>query len=266
MRIPSLHPANLGLAKRLAIAKRAVVATRAARLTALAVLAAGLAGCQSIAGTPEFTLVRFIDASPDAPSLDVYEGNAAIAYSLGLGTVSSYIPIGTGGYTFSVDTAGTQQQLATVHGTYVLGNQYTVLTGNVAANLQMTVVKDQSTPSPSGEVGFRILHQSTRAGAVDVYLQPVGSANLSGIPPIATGVAFGGNTGYIDAPSGAYSVVVYPAGTVPTNATTPLYSSAQVEYSGGAARSVVILDQKLPTTPGVQVIVADDFDSPTATS
>jgi hypothetical protein len=246
------------------IARRAA-ATRTGRLAALALLAAGLAGCQSIAGTQEYTLVRFIDASPDAPSLDVYEGNAAIAYSLGLGTVTSYIPIGTGGYTFSVDTAGTQQQLATVHGIYVLGNQYTVLTGNIAANLQMTVVKDQSTPSPAGEVGFRILDQSTRAGAVDVYLQPVGST-LAGVAPIATGVTFGGNTGYIDAPSGAYSIVVYPTGTVPTSATTPLYSSTQAEYSGGAARSVVILDQKLPATPGVQVIIADDFDSPTATS
>jgi hypothetical protein len=248
MRIRSLHIAKL-----------------AGRLTAVAVLVAGLAGCQSIAGTQQFTMVRFIDASPDAPGLDVYEGSAAVAYSLGLGTVSSYIPIGAGGYTFSVDSAGTQQQLASVHSSYATGSQYTVVTGNIAANLQMTVLKDQSAPSPAGEVGFRIVDESTRAGAVDVYLMPFGST-LAGVAPIATGVSFGGNTGYVDVPSGTYSVVVFPAHAVPTGGTTPLFTGSQLEYSGGAARTIVVLDQKVATTPGVQVVTADDFDSPTATS
>jgi hypothetical protein len=145
-----------------------------------------------------------------------------------------------------------------------MGSQYTVLTGNVAANLQMTVLKDQSTAAPAGETAFRVLDESVRAGGVDIYLLPFGST-LTGISPIATGVGFGGNTGYIDAPSGTYAIVAYPTGTVPTSAVTPLYSGSQVEYVSGAARTIVVIDQKLATTPGVQVITTDDFDSPTAT-
>jgi hypothetical protein len=208
--------------------------------------------------------VRFIDASPDAPGLDVYEGSSAIAYNLGLGTVTSYVPIGTGGYTFSVDVTGTQQQLASVHGSYAPASQYTVLAGNIAANLQMTVLKDQSTAAPPGEIAFRILDQSTRAGAVDIYLLPFGTT-VAGLSPIATGINFGGNTGYIDVAIGTYSILVFPSGTVPTSSTTPLYSGSQVEYSNGAARTIVLVDQKLATTPGVQVVTADDFDSPSAT-
>jgi len=241
------------------------IAKGTGRFAALAVLTAGLAGCQSIAGSQEFTQVRFIDASPDAPGLDVYEGSSAIAYNLGLGTVTSYIPIGPGGYTFSVDATGTQQQLASVHGSYATASQYTVLTGNIAAALQMTVLKDQSTAAPAGETAFRILDQSTRAGAVDIYLLPFGST-LTGLSPIVTGVKFGGDSGYIDAPSGTYSILAFPTGTVPTSSTTPLYSGSQVEYSGGAARTILVIDQRLVTTPGVQVITTDDYDSPSAIS
>jgi hypothetical protein len=57
-----------------------------------------------------------------------------------------------------------------------------------------------------------------------------------------------------------------PAGTVPTSETIATYTCAQVTYSGGAARTIILIDQQLITTPGLQVITADDFDSPTATS
>ena len=58
---------------------------------------------------------------------------------------------------------GTQQQLATVRGNFLTGSQYTVLAGNISASLQMTVLKDQSYPAPSGQVALRFLDQATRA-------------------------------------------------------------------------------------------------------
>ena len=49
------------------------LAPRARRLIALAVLATALTGCQSITGNQPFTQIRVIDASPDAPNLDIYQ-------------------------------------------------------------------------------------------------------------------------------------------------------------------------------------------------
>jgi len=241
------------------IFNRLHLTTRTARLTALAVLAAGLAGCQSMAGTASISQIRVIDASPDAPALDIYQNSQAGLYNVGFGTVSSYIPVTPGAYTHAAYTAGTQQQLATIRGTFATNGQYTVLAGNIAANLQMTVLKDQSTPAPAGQTALRFLGQATRGGPVDIYLLPPGFS-LSGASPVATGVGFGSNTGYINAPSGTYSILAFPTGAVPS-ATTPTYTGSQVSYPATSVHTVLLIDQK---PSGLQTITADDYESPSA--
>jgi Domain of unknown function (DUF4397) len=241
------------------------LASRTRRLTALAVLATVLTGCGSITGSQPFTQVRVIDASPDAPALDIYQNSSIGLYNIGFGTVSSYIPVAPGTYTHSAFTAGTQQQLAQIRGSFSTGTQYTVLTGNIAANLQMTVLRDQSIPAPAGQVALRFLGQATRAGAVDLYLMVPGSS-LAGVAPIATGINFGANTGYLSAPSGTYSIVALPSGS--RNLAAPAYTGSQVSYPGGAARTVVLIDNFAPappqqpaaSTPSLQLITANDYD------
>lgn len=243
------------------------LATRTARLAALAIVAAGLAGCQSIAGIQPVSQVRIIDASPDAPALDIHQNSAAALYNIGFGTVTSYIPVTAGTYTHAAYTAGTQQQLAAVHGILAAGGQYTVLAGNVAANLQMTVLKDQAFAAPAGQVALRFLNQSTHPGAVDIYLLSPDSALTSS--PIVSSAAFGSNTGYINAPSGTYSIVAYPAGTNPAASVLPAYTGNQVSYPGGSAHTIILIDQRPDqrpadqpaATPSLQVITAEDYDS-----
>jgi hypothetical protein len=233
---------------------------RTLRLAALTVLTAILAGCQGVTGLQPTSQVRVIDASPDAPALDIYQAAPsqpaqASLYNLSFGTVSSYIPIPAGAYTHSVYTAGTQQQLAQVRGAFATGNQYTILTGNIAANLQMTILHDQAVPAPAGQIALRFLGQATHSGPVDLYLLPPGFS-LAAASPIATGVNFGANTGYLNAPSGTYSILAFHTGAVPTVA-SPAYTGSQVSYPSGTARTILLLDQQ-PT--GLQTVTADDFD------
>ncbi len=243
--------------------KRLHLATRTTRLTVLAILVAGLAGCQGIAGIQPVSQVRVIDASPDAPALDIHQNATAALYNIGFGTVTSYIPIAPGAYTHAAYTAGTQQQLAAVHGAFAGGGQYTLLTGNIAANLQMTVLKDQSFPAPSGQVALRFLNQSIRPGAVDIYLLQPGVAPIS-VAPFVAGATFGANTGYLNAPAGTYSIVAFPAGTVPIG-TSPEYTGSQISYPGGSAHTIILIDQppaqQPAATSSLQVITADDYDS-----
>jgi hypothetical protein len=229
----------------------------ATRIAALAVLAAGLAGCQGVTGIQPVAQVRVIDTSPDAPALDVYQNSQASLYNVGFGTVSSYIPLAPGSYTHAAFTTGTQQQLAQVRGALAPGSQYTLLTGNIAANLQMALLRDQSFPAPGGQVALRFLGQATRSGPVDIYLLPAGFS-LTGASPIAAGVSFGSNTGYINAPSGTYSIVAYPAGILPT-AAAPAYTGSQVAYPATSVRTILLLDQP---PAGLQTITAADFDAP----
>lgn len=258
-------------------------AVRAVALLALtAAPAAVLTGCQGIdMGAGGVAQLRVIDASPDAPAIDSYQNNSALAYNLGFGTVTSYVPILPGSYTLAADRAGTRQALVVGNAGLSAGHQYTAIVGNVDAAMQQTVLLDQSTPAPAGEVAVRLVDQATRAGTVDVYLVPRGG-KLTTTSPIATGLGFGSNSGYLDLPAGVYELAVVSAGTVPVPSTVTLLSGAQVEYASGAVRTIVLIDTPVVAasaldpspalsatpstaghaTPGVQAIIADDCDSP----
>ena len=224
-----------------------------------------LSGCQSVSGSSVSSQVRIIDASPDAPGLDIYQGTTAFAYNLGFGTVTSYVPIDPRSFTLSADATGTRQVLTSVTGSFATSGQYTVLVSNVAASIQSVILKDQSGAAPSGQIAFRFLDEVTAATSVDVYLVPSGSA-ITTVLPTLTSQAFGSNSGYVNVPTGAYKIVVYPAGTTPTATSVALYSGNTVTYSSGAARTVLLLNQTVVNTPAVQVVIASDYDSPTATS
>jgi hypothetical protein len=249
---PSSHPAR-GLRGRLL------------RFGLLALLATS-PGCQGIdVGSAQ---LRIIDTSLDAGPIDSYQDNAALAYNLGFGAITSYVPMSPGAYTLSAAKAGTRQTLVTGNTTLLAGRQYTEIVGNIAGALQQTVLLDRSEPAPPGEMELRLVQQSVRSGAVDVYLVPQHGGRLVAGSPIAVNLSFGANSGYLSLPAGTYALEVVPTGTMLVPATPTLMSGAQIAYASGAVRTVVLIDQEIlgahtaGLTPGVQAIVADDFDSP----
>jgi hypothetical protein len=233
---------------------------QAARLASAAVLLSVLSGCQAVSNAPS-SQVRVIDVSPDAPGLDLYQGSNPLAYNLGFGAVTSYVPVAPGTYTIAANSAGTRQAVASSKAALAPSGQYTVLIGDVAGNLQQLILTDQSHPALPGQVSLRFIDQATRVSAVDIYLVPA-SQKLTAVSPIVTGIAFGANTGYLSIPTGAYTLVMLPTGTVPASVKAPTYTGTQITYPGGAVRTIVLIDQQLPT-PGLQVITAEDYDSPT---
>lgn len=237
---------------------------RVAAATALAAATLGFSGCQGVTGSTSSAQIRFIDASMDAGGLDMYLGSTAVAYNLGFGTITSYIPVTPATYTVNVDSAGTRQVLATAKASVANNKQYTVLVGNVVASLGATVLTDQSQPAPSGQIALRFLDQSTKVGPVDLYMVPSGTA-VTAVTPVQTGVDFGANTGYLNIPVGTYTLYVVSNGTALTSTTTTLYTGAATAYPQGSARTLVLLDRQLVTTPAINVITANDYDSATAT-
>jgi hypothetical protein len=240
------------------------IAPRSLGFAALMSLVLTLPGCQSITGNPSIAEVRIIDASPDAPGLDVYQGTNVLAYNLGLSTITSYITFTPGTYGVIVDPAGTRQPLVQTQGTFLNGGQYTILVGNYLNSIQELILKDQSTPAPAGQINVRFVDQSTRAGALDLYLVPTGSTLIQ-VKPVLSNITFNVNTGYFNVPAGTYTLVALPAGTIPTATGSTSYTGASVTYAGGSARTFVLVDQQLITTPGIQVVTGDDYDSPGAT-
>ena len=218
-----------------------------------------LTGCQAIVSTAPEAQVRIIHATPEAPGLDIYQGSNALAYNLGFGTVTSYIPLTPGIYSIHADAAGSGQTLSTAKTAFAASTQYTVLIGSSLANQQQLTLIDQNRPTPSGQIALRFLNQATRTSAVDIYLVPAGQ-RLTAVNPLVTGIALGGHTGYLNLPANTYSLIMQPAGTAPPSPAAALYAGPQITYSAGSARTVVLIDQPSVTTPGLQVITASDFD------
>lgn len=260
--LPTRHPCSLPAPRSRGLLARA--GRRVALLSCLPAFAV-LTGCQAVVNTVSSSQVRIIDASPDAPGLDIYQGTTAVAYNLGFGTVTSYVSLTPGTYTINADSAGTKQVLASAKGTFAASSQYTVLIGNSAANLQQLILKDQAQAAPSGQVSLRFINQATRIASVDIYLVPAGQ-KFTAITPLITNFFFPTNTGYLNIPTGTYTLIMVPTGTIPTSTTVATYTGAQITYTGGSATTLILIDQQLVTTPGLQVITAPDYSSPTATS
>jgi hypothetical protein len=175
------------------------------------------------------------------------------------------VPVNPGTYTSTATQAGSKQALSTSRATYTTGSQYTILIGNVAASLQQLVLKDQSQAAPSGQISVRFIDQATRIAAQDLYLVPSGK-KLTDVSPIYSNISFSTNTGYLNIPTGTYTLVAVPTGTVPASDTITTYTGAQVTYTGGSVTTIILIDQQIVTTPGLQIITATDYTSPTATS
>ena len=238
------------------------LASAATRLAAVVAVLATLTGCQAmVSSTSSAAQVRVVDASPDAPGIDLYQGSDGVAYNLGFGDITSYVPIAPGVYTISAATAGTHQVLSFAKPTFAAAGQYTVLIGNTAGNLQQLTLKDQSLPAPAGQTALRFIDEATRTGPVDIYMVPSGRSLVT-VNPILTNVAFGANTGYQSIPSGTYTLVVLPTGAVPTGIAAASYTGAQITYPSTAARTLIFIDQPLPAIAGLRVITAADYDSP----
>jgi hypothetical protein len=229
--------------------------------------AAGLSGCQGI--TMNSAQLRVVDASPDSGVIDSYQNSSALAYNLGFGTMTSYIPMSPGVYNLAAEKAGTRQILASSTETLAADKQYTEIIGAGLANMQQTLFLDESTPAPAGRIAVRVINETTRAGAVDIYLIPMASTVSKGMSasPLAVNLGVGATSGYIDLPEGTYAIDVVPTGTLLASSTVTLLSGAQVAYVSGAVRTVVLIDQQGPVaphvapTPGVQAIVAADADA-----
>jgi hypothetical protein len=233
----------------------------AARLAAAITILVTLTGCQAIVSSAPQAHVRIINATPDAPRLDLYQDSNALAFNLDFGTVTSYIQLAPGAYNITANTAGTRQVLSAAKTTFTTAGQYTVLIGNTAASLQQLTLADQSQPAPPGQTALRFISQATRAGAIDIYLVPSGQ-KISSVIPLVTGFAFGANTGYVNVPTGTYSLAMLPSGTSPAGSTIATYAGPQVTYSAGAARTIILIDSPPVSTPGIKVITANDFDPP----
>jgi len=225
--------------------------------TAFAVAVAGIAlpGCQSIQNSSVTqTQIRVINASYNAPAIDVDIATTPIAANIGPATFTNYAFLPPENATAYIYPTGTTKTGASVAGQFLVDEQHSVFITDSGKGYTATLLTDQPTPAPAGYFSIRFLQQALKAGAVDIYLVPDGS-NLTDAKPLFTDVAPQSAEGYSNVPAGSYIVVITPAGVITTPAAT-----STIQFAAGQVRTALITDAQLTTNPPVTVTIGDDVN------
>jgi hypothetical protein len=219
-------------------------------------IAVAISACENVATYTQSSLVRVIDASYNAPAINVVVEGQTLASNIGQGTITAYGTLTSNAAAPIKITAATGgSALETTSGTILAGHQHSVfLTDNGASSTgyQVTILEDQETVAASGHSAFRFINQAANTGAVDVYMVPSGTT-LANTIALVTDLPTGSTAGYISFASQTVTLVITPTGV-----TTPKYTSTSMALTGGEVRTVLIMDTQLTSDPPVMVTMADD--------
>jgi hypothetical protein len=180
--------------------------------------------------------LRFLQASPDAPQVNLLVEGKSVATGLGYMNATGYISLHSGSqHVQVVPVSGGSPILDTSINIVSSGNQTLILTGLVSS-AQSLLLTDGGTTATAGDGNVRVVNASSNAGTADVYLVPAGSS-IAGIPPTVASLAFNTSTGYQLVPVGAYEVIMTTPGT--KNA---FLDTGSINLAASANQTVVALD------------------------
>ena len=222
------------------------------RLGAISLLVSLLffSGC---GGSSSYSYVKFIHASAGAPNVDVQIGSAFAAQNAAFGTATSTCakaPAGTN-EKIQVFAAGKDTTAVLSASQTLAKNQYyTIIALNTPTKLQAAVENDDLTPPTSGNCKVRVVHASTLAGPVDVYVTAPGVSITDPkkpVTPILSAFTFGTVTKYLQVPAGSYEVRVTVAGE--PSAVAIDTGAAGVPLTAGDIYTAVALDPNPSSNP-----------------
>lgn len=192
-----------------------------------------LTACSSSTGPVTSTFLRAINASPDAPPLEIYVDGVRLIENLPLAQPTRYIGIASGPAALKVVTSDSASLLSTAT-QFATGRSYSLFVLGPVDSLAVLILTD-STSAPADSARVRFVNASPTDRSVDVYVKALGSATPAA--PTFAAVAFDRATPYILTQSVALEVVVTSAGSK-----TVVVDDTLASVPGGAVRTVVALD------------------------
>ena len=181
-------------------------------VAALAVLAVvSLAGCgedndsNPVAPASTSARVMAVNASPDAPAVDLVVDGVVASAGLAFPSNTSYLSVPAGTRNVKVNVAGTTTTVIDANLPVSAGANYSVFANGPVSSIGALVVADDLTPPAAGKAHVRFVHLSPDAPAVDVA--------VTGGPVLFGNRAFQEYTAFTPVNAGTYDLEVRPAGT-----------------------------------------------------
>ena len=206
--------------------------------------------------------VRVVHNSADAPNVDVLVNDTVAIPDLAFPEVApsaeldgyASIPVGT--QNIKVTPAGSNSDVRIEADLeFAAGTGYTVLAIGLLDNIQALVLTD-TVRDIATQATLRVVHGSTLAGPVDIYLLPEGVTTTANAEPALNDVPFGAESGYLAITPGTYNVVVEDAGG------NAAIGPQEVVLEAGGIYTVVARDTS--ALDGADVILLDDNPLPAA--
>lgn len=189
--------------------------------------------------------LRVVHNSANAPAVDVIVNNASSAAisNLAFPDFTGYVNLPAATYNFKVTATGTLTP-AVINADVPLANgeQYTLLAVGALSSIEPLLLMDNNR-SVATEAKVRLVHGSTLAENVDIYVLPNGTSTANQSPAFAN-VAFKASTGYVSLAAGKYDVIITPAGQPSISAI-----KATLDFKAGTIYTAVARDGVNLTTP-----------------
>lgn len=201
--------------------------------------------------------LRVVHDSADAPAVDVLANNSetpAIS-NLAFPDFTDYLNLPAATYNFKVVGTGTLTP-AVIDADVPLANgmEYTLLAVGALADIEPLLLTDNNR-SVATEAKVRLVHGSSLAGDVDIYVLPEGTELVDQTPAFSD-VPFKAETGYVSLAAGSYDVIITPANTPSTQAI-----KVTVDLEAGGIYTAIARDGENLTTPlgviGLDGLAAD---------
>ena len=221
---------------------------------AVACLSTLLAACGGDSDSKDYSYVRVLHASPDAPNVDVLVDGKAVLTDVAYQQGSGYLKVRAGARDVQLRVSGTEDIALSASFTLEDDGFYSVIAQNQVASLEFEVL-DDTVKKNNGSTDVTVVHASPTAGNVDVYV----TADGVDLPGMATlpNVPFGVNAALDNVESANYQVritvagstdVVYNSATLPVSADV---TAVAVNSTKGVSPVSLLIwaDSQTPVTP-----------------
>lgn len=168
-------------------------------------------GCGSSSSSKTGQL-RFMQASPSAPHVDLLIDGATQASNLAYGNATGYLSVKVGNRRLDAEPVNSTSPILNLSVPITENGNTTVLMTGSSGNITSLSLTDGGTTSTTGDGYVRVVNASVSMGAADVYIVAAGSG-ISGATPVATGLALNQSAGYHLTPAGNYEVFMTSPGT-----------------------------------------------------
>lgn len=155
---------------------------------------------------PANSYIRILNASPNAPSIDIYVNNKLSAQNLAYKGFSQYIPISPGSNNIKVYPAGQITNPVLDTDVYIPPNNiFNVAVIGTFPDISLYGIPEPNAPQNSGRACIRFVQLSPNAPAVDITTE-------NGTK-IFSNVKYKDYTVYACVPAGTYTFQVRPSGS-----------------------------------------------------